>query len=393
MSSPTPPSTLGKYQIIREIARSNDIVYEAYDPQMDRRVALKELNIPNGSTPQQIKDRIDRFEREARAAGRLSHPNIMTVYDVDVENERHFMSMEFLDGHTLRNELDTNGALGPERAIEVAKAILSGLQHAHDQGVIHRDIKPENIQILSNGQIKITDFGIARLTFQPNITMDGQVFGTPSYMSPEQVKGGDLDSRSDLFSVGVLLYEMIAGQKPFQGDSVISITYAIMNAEPVQPSQCSFGLWQVIQKALDKSPMLRFSSASEMSKALDEAGIHDVVQPYGVPSYPAPQFQLPGNPYGIPTQAPGAPPNPYGIPYGNQTQQNPYHDPFTHQNTNNQPLPPTYVPYPIFVPPPKKPLIKPEYIATIRKIFFITLLVGTFMGLVVALLSVIVPAR
>lgn len=410
MSSATPPTTLGKYQIIREIARSNDIVYEAYDPLMDRRVAVKELNVPAGSTPTQIQDRIDRFEREARAAGRLSHPNIMTVYDVDVDNGRHFMAMEYLDGHTLRNELDTKGSLDIERAVEIARAVLSGLSQAHEQGVIHRDIKPDNIQILSGGQIKITDFGIARLTFQPNLTMDGQVFGTPSYMSPEQVKGGDIDVRSDLFSVGVLLYEMVAGTKPFPGDSVIAITYAIMNTEPVQPRQASFGLWRVILKALDKSPMLRYSSALEMSQALahiddDSTGY----SPYSTGSYPAPQFQLPSPtggyapvPQGNPYVDPNAPPNPYQQgysqtnyqPYAPQTGA-PYPDPYQpySQGQNPPPVQPTYIPYPVYTRPRAKPLLSPEQMAGLKKFLAIVAVIGTFFALFIVLLNVFLPGR
>ena len=263
--------TLGKYQIIREIARSNDIVYEAYDPLMNRRVALKELAMPGGLNSKQQEDRHNRFLREARAAGTLTHPNIVTVYEYGEDSNRNYIAMEFLDGHTLRNELDTHGFLPLDRALEIAKSVLSALDYAHKNGVIHRDIKPENVQLMTDGRIKITDFGIARLTFEPNITMDGQVFGTPSYMSPEQVVGKEIDARSDLFSVGVILYEMVSGRKPFMGDSVVSITYAIMNAEPSQPQQANYAVWQVLQHALDKSPALRYSSASEMKSALDDA--------------------------------------------------------------------------------------------------------------------------
>ena len=269
--SGSPPTTLGKYQIIREIARSNDIVYEAYDQLMNRRVALKELAMPGGSTPQQKEDRVKRFLREARAAGSLAHPNIMTVYEVGQEGERYFIAMEYLDGKTLRNELDTKGFLTTDRAAEIAKAVLDGLEYAHAKGVIHRDIKPDNIQLLSNGGIKLTDFGIARLTFEPNLTMDGQVFGTPSYMSPEQVVGRDIDQRSDLFSVGVVMYEMLSGTKPFPGDSVVTITYSIMNRNPDRPQQMNWALWQVVEKALDKSPQLRHRSAREFREAIDEA--------------------------------------------------------------------------------------------------------------------------
>lgn len=390
--SATPPTTLGKYQIIREIARSNDIVYEAYDPLMDRRVAVKELNIPNGSTPQQVQDRVDRFEREARAAGRLSHPNTMTVYDVAQEGNRYYMAMEYLDGHTLRNEVDTRGALPTDEALKIAKEVLRGLSHAHKEGVVHRDIKPDNIQILSSGQIKITDFGIARLTFQPNITMDGQVFGTPSYMSPEQVRGGEIDARSDIFSLGIVLYEMVAGQKPFQGDNVISITHAIMNYEPTQPSQANYALWGVIQRALDKSPSLRFKDADEMIRAIERVEEGDtVVNPYQAQM---PQFQLPIPTQSIPTY------NPYN-PYPTQTHQTqgPVYDPNVPPNpygqssgNSNQPQQPVYLPYPIYAPPKIiKPLLTPAQSAGLKKFISVTVIIGTFLALIVAMLNVFIP--
>jgi len=368
------PTAIGKYQIIREIARSNDIVYEAYDPLMDRRVALKELSIPNGSTPQQVQDRIERFEREARAAGRLAHPNIMTVYDVGSDGDRHYMAMEFLDGHNLRNELDTKGFVEFNEAIDHIKAVLEGLEHAHANGVVHRDIKPDNIQLTSNG-IKITDFGIARLTFQPNLTIDGQVFGTPSYMSPEQIRGGEIDARSDIFSAGVVLYEMISGQKPFQGDNVIAITHAILNSEPVQPKAASYPLWQVLQRALDKSPGLRFSSAKDMREALDQAtSMGDgLILPMGSPAGAAAQPYV--NPYAPPVivAPPQAPPATYGY--------NPY-IPGPHQ-TGPQPTP-TPLPTIYYPPPPRRPLLKPETQATMTRVFFIFIIMATFFGMLVA---------
>jgi eukaryotic-like serine/threonine-protein kinase len=293
------PTTLGQYQIIREIARSNDIVYEAYDSLMNRRVAIKELSMPGGSTPQQREDRISRFKREAQAAGTLNHPNIMTVFSFAEDNGRTFMAMEYLDGGTLRAEIDAKGALGTDRSVEIASAILDGLEHSHSKGVVHRDIKPDNIQLLSNGTVKITDFGIARLTFQPNLTMDGQVFGTPSYMSPEQVVGKDIDARSDIFSVGVVLYEMLAGQKPFTGDSVVSITYAIMNKDPVQPTGINWAMWEVVRKALDKTPSMRYSSAAEMKRAMVAAVAPVAADPpaqaglYNYTPTPPPQPQVP----------------------------------------------------------------------------------------------------
>ncbi len=426
------PNTLGKYQIIREIARSNDIVYEAYDPVMHRRVALKELDMPGGSSDQQKQDRIKRFLREARAAGSLVHPNIVTVYEVSEEGGRHYIAMEFLDGQTLRQEMEANGFLDPLRASQVAQEILHGLDFAHKNGVVHRDIKPENIQILENGQVKLTDFGIARLMFEPNLTMDGQVFGTPSYMSPEQINGKEIDARSDIFSVGVILYEMVAGTKPFAGDSVMSITYAIMNRDPDQPRQCPYGLWQVIQRSLDKSPVMRYDSAEGMAAALASAekGMAPgaVIDPpsafAGAQGAPYAPMANPGpgqaNPYAPPVQGqplnqpfpqPGYPTAPYGQqpynqqpygqqPYGQQPyNQQPFGQPYGQQGPYNQtpygalpqqqyptqgygtaPIQPVPVYYP---PPPRRPLISPETKMILASLFKWVVILGLIFLIVV----------
>lgn len=356
--SQSPPSTLGKYQIIREIARSNDIVYEAYDPVMNRRVAVKELAMPSSSTDQQKQDRIKRFMREAKAAGSLVHPNIVTVYEVSEEGGRHYLAMEYLDGETLRKKIDKDGALSPEEAVEAAIEVLKALDFAHKHGVVHRDVKPDNIQILSDGTIKLTDFGIARLTFEPNLTMDGQVFGTPSYMSPEQIHGKEIDLRSDLFSLGIVLYEMLAGEKPFTGDNVMAISHAIMNYEPPQPRAANYTLWQVLSKSLDKSPALRQDSAEEMIGELKQvlrsfsSVVADPVsaQPWNQP--PSSLTQSAGTAYGggapVPPYGAGAygqPPMPPhgGAPY-NQT---PY-APGGYSNPANNPVTPYGTPNPMY---------------------------------------------
>lgn len=261
----------GKYRIAREIARSNDIVYEAMDIGLNRRLAIKELNIAPGMTGQARRERVERFEREAHATSRLQHPNIVTIYDHWEEKGRHFIAMEYLDGQTLRDLMQAQGALPLKDAINIAAQTLSALAHAHDRKVIHRDIKPDNIFVLPGGHVKLTDFGIARLTEQPALTSNGQVFGTPSYMSPEQIEGKHIDHRSDLFSVGVLLYEMLAGRKPFTGDSVISITYAIMNAPAPALSGIPSGVEQVIHRALSKRPEQRQMSADQMRQDLQSA--------------------------------------------------------------------------------------------------------------------------
>jgi TolA-binding protein len=397
--SSSPPTTLGQYQIIREIARSNDIVYEAYDPQMDRRVALKELNLPNGITDAQKDDRVQRFDREAKAAGRLAHPNIMRVFQVASDGARHYMAMEFLDGHTLRNEIDTKGFLPVDQAVEVAKAVLSGLGHAHANGVVHRDIKPDNIQLLTSGEIKITDFGIARLTFQPNLTMDGQVFGTPSYMSPEQVVGKEIDARSDLFSVGVLLYEMTSGAKPFAGDSVVAITYNIMNHEPETLRQVNHSLWQVISRALDKSPAMRYASAQEMLDALEQAAKQSIVLDTPAPpgqtsygqtgAYPmAPPVINPyGQPYGMPQAPPPVPP-PIVYPYNPYQQGGQYPPPQLGGGMQPPPYQQGFPQVPVYYPPPpRQPLMKPETKHFIGKLFLTLLVMGTLFAVVILFIA------
>jgi serine/threonine protein kinase len=300
----------GKYQIVREIARSNDIVYEAIDSTLGRRIALKELNIASSLVGQARRERIERFNREARAAGKLNHPNIVAVTDCFEEAGRYFIVMEYLEGQTLRDVMQVRGALPLNEAIGIACQVLDALAHAHQNRVIHRDIKPDNIFILPGGQAKLADFGIARLSEEPALTSDGQVFGTPSYMSPEQIEGRGIDHRSDLFSLGVLLYEMLAGRKPFTGDSVISITYAVMNAEPPPLNGVPMGVEQVIRRALNKNPLGRQTGAAQMKQDLRNAE-------------QTPAVFLPPNPTGMGRTGMGnsaqlQPPTGYGGGFGQQ---------------------------------------------------------------------------
>lgn len=327
-------NTLGKYQIIREIARSNDIVYEAIDPSINRRIALKELCIPPNVQGAQRRERIERFWREGRAAGKLSHPNIVTIYEVGKENDRHFIAMEYLEGQTLRDVIQIGGPMPIKDAVNYTLQLCSALSYAHANGVVHRDIKPENVQILPGGLIKLTDFGIARLMGEPSITQNGQVFGTPSYMSPEQVAGKPIDARSDIFSVGVMLYEMIAGHKPFSGDSVVTITYNIMNMEPTPPPGAPQYVVSAIRKAMSKDPAMRYASADDMANdlreervsnsfAFDPAGADFGPSPFGGAQQQSPspvQYQQPDpqplTPYGtpMPSSNAGTAPDPFAQP-------------------------------------------------------------------------------
>ncbi|GAB4457473.1 MAG: hypothetical protein OHK0029_17320 [Armatimonadaceae bacterium] len=257
---------------MREIARSNDIVWEAVDPQVNRRIALKELLLDPSLTGQAKRHRIERFYREARAAGAMNHPNIVTIHEVGEWHGRYFIAMEFLDGQTLRDRLMVAGALSLQEAVQVTTALCDALQYAHERGVIHRDIKPDNIFILRpDNRVKLADFGIARITTEQQLTVAGQIFGTPSYMSPEQVLGKEIDARSDIFALGIVLYEMVTGRKPFIGDSVVTITYRIMNEPTPALLGTSPTFDSVIQKATAKNPAERFSSAAEFRAALISA--------------------------------------------------------------------------------------------------------------------------
>jgi serine/threonine-protein kinase len=292
-------NTLGRYVIVREIARSNDIVYEAVDPAIGRRVALKELQVPPNLVGAQRRERVERFYREAKAAGSLSHPNIVTIHEVGEDAGRHFIAMEFLEGQSLREVLQVQGALPLPDVVRVAASVADALDYAHDHGVVHRDVKPDNVYLLSDGRIKLTDFGIARLMFESNLTADGQVFGTPSYMSPEQVAGKTIDPRSDVFSLGVMLYEMLAGRKPFPGESVVTITYNIMHQEPAPLTGVAPSIQQVIHHALAKNPDHRPASAGELARDLQTA----VLTPAG------PRRGVPTPPGGVPAGGVGLPPS------------------------------------------------------------------------------------
>jgi serine/threonine protein kinase len=376
-------TVLGHYRIIREIARSNDVVYEAVDTRINRRVAIKELMMPPGATDAVRQDRIARFLREARAAGSLTHPNIVTIFETEQENGRYFIVMEYLEGDNLRQKMDREGALPPDEAVRIATQVLDGLAHAHSKGVIHRDIKPENIHLLPTGLVKITDFGIARLKYEPNLTMDGQIFGTPSYMSPEQVQGGAIDEHSDLFSVGVILYEMLAGYKPFQGDSVITITYNIVHTEPPSPPSIPAPLEWVIRRALRKNPAERFHSALEMKQALENA----LAQMKSPPAIATPMG--PASTYGVPQPAGGYPPYsapaPYGAPASVGGSQ--YGTPAPTAGTLPPPMPaPSPAPAPpapYLPPPPPKPVLSPATRQFLGTLLAVLLIGGAVLGIVI----------
>src|SRR5215472_13486572 len=263
------PQKLGRYEIVREVGHgAMGVVYEAVDPNIGRKVALKTIRA--GTLGTNAEEVAERFKNEARAAGGLNHPNIVTIYDADEQNGILYLAMEFLQGATLDVLLQAQQTLMPDQAVDIVRQVCAGLEYAHSKGVVHRDIKPGNIMVSATGAVKITDFGIARTASA--MTMTGQILGTPNYMSPEQVVGKTVDGRSDLFSVGVILYEMVTGERPFDGQSITTIMYKIVHETPVAPNKLDQtihpGLSHIIEKCLAKSPDERYQKAAEVSSAL-----------------------------------------------------------------------------------------------------------------------------
>ena len=268
---------LGRYEIIRELGRgAMGIVFEAVDPKIGRKVALKVLTSVPGVTDSELEEFRSRFFREARTAGMLSHPNIVVIHDVDHDEDLgiSYMAMEYLKGQTLYDLLRSGVKFTREQAIDLCIQVAEGLDHAHRQGIIHRDVKPANLMLLEDGTVKITDFGIAKISTS-NLTKTGQFLGTPNYMSPEQVIGHVIDGRSDLFGLGIILYELLTGEKPFMGSSLTTITYQIVNVDPIEPSKIQPGIPKVfdeiVGRLLKKAPDERYQTGKEVAEVLRAA--------------------------------------------------------------------------------------------------------------------------
>ena len=252
-------SHLGRYEIVSELGQgAMGVVYKAKDPLIDRVVAIKTINL---SLAQEEKEEYEaRFYQEAKAAGRLSHPNIVTIYDVGKSGDIAYIAMEFLEGRELRSILNDGQRLPVIQVIRIVTQIAQGLAYAHDKGIVHRDIKPANIMVMTDEHAKITDFGIARMASAAVRTQTGMVLGSPKYMSPEQVMGRQTDQRSDIFSLGVMLYEMLTGQVPFMGENVNAIMYQTLNATPAMPGTLNPAV----------PDMLNFIVAKALAKGLDD---------------------------------------------------------------------------------------------------------------------------
>jgi beta-lactam-binding protein with PASTA domain/predicted Ser/Thr protein kinase len=245
-------------------------VYRGVDPVLNRTVAIKVL------LPQFARDAsfVERFRREAQAAARLNHPNIVSVYDTGADGDTQYIVMEFIEGRTLAEFLDAGRRPTPVQAAEIAQKVCSALTAAHSQGVIHRDIKPGNIMVTREGTVKVMDFGIARITSGVETApQTSAVLGTASYLSPEQAQGGPLDARTDIYSLGTVLYEMLAGRPPFMGESPVAVAYKQVNEAPIPPSQINADipprLDAVVMRALSKNPANRYQTAKEFSEDLE----------------------------------------------------------------------------------------------------------------------------
>lgn len=261
---------VGRYRILDELGRgAMGVVYRAEDPSLDRIVALKTISL--GDADEDRKAYEKRFMLEAKAAGKLTHPNIVTIFDYGEEEDIAYMAMELLEGQDLRSRI-RQGDIPPMEAVEIALQVADGLGFAHEFGVVHRDVKPGNIMLLERGAVKIMDFGIARMRFSEHKTSTGMVLGTPRYMSPEQISGQPVDQRSDIFSLGTVLYEMLTQVSLFAGQDVSQIAHNVANAEPAPPSRVHPGLPQmldfIVARALKKDPAVRYQDAYEMAADL-----------------------------------------------------------------------------------------------------------------------------
>src|SRR5437867_6618838 len=227
---------LGRFEIIREIGKgAMGQVFLANDPKIERKVAIKTIVLPPGTSEEEAHETSQRFLREAQAAGKLLHPNIVTIFDVGEEGGISFIAMEFIEGETLERYTKPESLLPLRRVQEIVEQAASALDYAHQNHVIHRDIKPANLMMLKSGVLKVTDYGLAKNP-SANLTQAGVLLGTPSYMSPEQIQGHELDGRSDLFSLGVVLYELLTGVRPFEGESISTIIYRVMYEDPRPPA-------------------------------------------------------------------------------------------------------------------------------------------------------------
>ena len=269
-------SKLGRYDVTRVLGKgAMGLVYEARDPNLDRRVAIKTIKVENLS-PEASADYEARFRTEARSAARLQHPNIVSVYDSERHGDVAYLVMEFVQGDDLKQHLDTGRRYSLQESLGIVRDLLAALDYAHRQNIVHRDVKPANLLVEANGRVKLTDFGVARIQDSGEATRTkGSMVGTLKYMSPEQVQGLPVDARADLFAAGIVLYQLLTGKRPFDGESEFAIIHQIVSQHPAAPStinpQLPPALDAVVARALSKQRDDRFATAHDFSLALQEA--------------------------------------------------------------------------------------------------------------------------
>ncbi|MEA2769039.1 MAG: eukaryotic-like serine/threonine-protein kinase [Acetobacteraceae bacterium] len=267
------PSTLGKYQIRGVLGRgAMGTVYDGWDPAIGRRVAIKTVRMLDNDDAEAVEG-LARFKNEAQAAGRLTHPNIVGVYDYGESDETAYIVMEFVEGQSLKERLDAKDRFPVSETVWIMEQVLAGLQFSHGKGVIHRDVKPGNVMMTRDGQVKLADFGIARIESSV-MTQAGTILGTPAYMSPEQLMAQAVDARSDIYSSGVLLYQLLTGERPFEG-GLTAVIHKALNTTPPRPSEISVtapaSLDAVVARAMARRPDERYPNAASFARAMREA--------------------------------------------------------------------------------------------------------------------------
>nr|MDQ6891192.1 serine/threonine protein kinase [Acidobacteriota bacterium] len=320
MSPIGPGGRIGRFEISRTLGRgAMGTVYLARDPRIDRQVAVKTLRDPS-LTPELSAEVEARFHNEAKIAGRLEHPNVVTIYEAGREEGVLYIAMEYVDGEPLHQYAASRSPSFAER-IELVRQAALALGHAHEKGVLHRDVKPGNILVNREGQVKVADFGIGKLLAgSGSLTRTGQLIGSPAYMSPEQIRGGALDARSDLFSLGVVLYELLTGVRPFPGNSMTTLVYQILHTEARDPLAAKEELpplaREVFARMLAKSPEQRPADAAEFARELARLGRADArrqASPSSAPLAAGPAASgtavPPGPPGGLPHRPPGGVPH------------------------------------------------------------------------------------